>query len=51
MSIQEFMSTMVKYLSEWISKKFTGKIVFTLNMRDGGIASVHVTVDHQLKKD
>lgn len=51
MSVQEFMAAVVKYLTEWLHKKFTGKIVFTLNMRDGGIASVHVTVDHQLKKD
>lgn len=50
MTLEEFIGIITGYLREWLSKRFTGKITFTLNFRDGGIGSVNVTVDHQLRR-
>jgi hypothetical protein len=50
MNLEEFMAVIKRYLGEWLVKRFTGRIVFTINLRDGGIGSVNVTVDHQLQK-
>jgi len=49
MGLKEFIDTLGSYLVDWITRKFTGKITFTLNFRDGGIGSVNVNVEHQLK--
>lgn len=51
MNIQEFVMAAAKCLAEYLSKKFTGKITFTLNINQGGIGNVHVMVDHPLKKE
>lgn len=50
MTIKEFLETVGQYIGEFLAKRFTGKIVITLNIRSGGIANVNVTVDHALQK-
>ena len=50
MSFKEFLDAIVKYITDYINQRFTGKIVFTINFREGGIANVKVEVEHELKK-
>jgi len=50
MNLKDFIESVAQYVGEYLSKKFTGKIIFTLNLREGGIANVNVTVDHVLTK-
>lgn len=51
MNLQEFIKTIAQYVGDYLSKRFTGKIVLTVNIRDGGIANVNVQVEHQLQKN
>lgn len=50
MNLKDFIESVAQYIGEYLAKKFTGKIVFTLNLREGGIANVNVTVDHTLTR-
>ena len=51
MSIKEFIETVTKYLTRYLSTKFSGKIVITINAHHGGIGSVQVSTLHSLTKD
>lgn len=50
MSIKEFILSMAAYLAELLLRRFTGKLIVTLDMRDGGIGHVGCHIDHTLKK-
>jgi hypothetical protein len=39
---------MGRTLMDWISKGFTGKIIFTLDLNKGGISRAVVNVQHDL---
>lgn len=51
MSLKEFIETVGRYMAKALSGRFSGKIVITVNAHQGGIGSVQVSVNHELKKD
>jgi hypothetical protein len=50
MSLKDFLDAIFKYLSRVLSEKFTGKIILTLNIHQGGIGNVQITATHDLQK-
>lgn len=46
----EFMEAAEKYLERLESEKMTGKLVFSLDLKDGGIGRVGVNIQHDLNK-
>ena len=51
MSINEFITAVTRYLARALARKFTGKIVITINAHQGGIGNVNVSMNHDLTKD
>ncbi|MCK4521412.1 MAG: hypothetical protein KAU20_02475 [Nanoarchaeota archaeon] len=47
-SITELIKSLTQYLADYLSRKFTGNIVVTINCKDGGIASTSVNINHDL---
>jgi len=45
----EFLEAADIYLDRLRSEGMTGKLTFTLDLRDGGIGRVGVNIDHDLK--
>lgn len=50
MTLKEFIENAGKYLGEMIGKRFTGKVTFTVNFREGGIANANVNIEHSLQR-
>ncbi|MCK4520974.1 MAG: hypothetical protein KAU20_00235 [Nanoarchaeota archaeon] len=47
-SISELIQSLAQYLADYLSRRFTGNIVVTINCKDGGIASTSVNINHDL---
>lgn len=45
----EFLDAAETYLERLRSERMTGKLTFTLDLKDGGIGRVSVNIDHDLK--
>lgn len=51
MSLKEFVETVTRYVAKVLAERFTGKIVLTINVHQGGIGNVQVSINHELNKD
>lgn len=51
MSLKEFIEAIGKYLARILAERFSGKVVITLNINQGGIGNVQVSVNHELVKE
>lgn len=50
MTIKELLASLAHYLSEYLAKKFTGRFIFTVHVKDGGIGRVNVEIKHDLPR-
>jgi len=48
-TMQETLFQIAKKLSNWISYKKTGKLIFEINLRNGGIGISNIRTDEKLK--
>lgn len=51
MTLKEAIELIFKKVSFYLLDKFTGKIVFTFNCKDGGIGKLSMMVEEDLKKN
>lgn len=49
MKADEFLNAAEKYLERLKAERMTGKITFSLDLKDGGIGRVGVNIDHDLR--
>lgn len=50
MSIKELLTNVGQYLSDYLAKHFTGRFIFTVHVKDGGIGRVNVEIKHDLPR-
>lgn len=48
MSIKHAVELISKYIGKYLSERFTGKLTFVLNCREGGIGKLSLQVDRDL---
>jgi hypothetical protein len=46
---QEFLGAAETYLERLKAERMTGKVTFSLDLREGGIGHVGVVIDHELR--
>lgn len=49
MSIKDIGAKIIDYLIKLAGEKFTGRLMFTLHFKDGGIGRTEVEIKHDLK--
>jgi hypothetical protein len=51
MTLKEFVEAVTRYIAKALSERFSGKIVLTINVHQGGIGNVQVSLNHELTKE
>lgn len=51
MSLKEAIELIFKKVSAYLAERFTGKIIFTFNCKDGGIGKLSMIVEEDLRKE
>ena len=49
-TLKDLAENIVKYLTRYCQRRFTGRIIFSVNIRDGGIGNIDVEIKHKLTK-